>query len=378
MAGANDVSLLSLVDPREDSSDRVRTALSYCRQVRIVPHSTYVIEGVYKRVLQAASLLTPFSFEHAAFRSTALQAAFDDLVEHEAFDLIQFEYAQMASTLERASAHIPHVLDEHNIEYDVLRRTATAEGSRVRKAYNAVNWRKLHMEERRVWRRFEGSTLTSERDRELLLEDAPLARARVVPNGVDVGEFAPDPQTPVEADTVLFFGAINYYPNTDGVLFFLRDVLPKLKKRRPGVRVRIVGQKPPPAIASWSDPAVDVIGYVDDVRQHIARAAAVVVPLRIGGGTRLKVLEAMAMGKAVVSTSLGAEGIDVVSGRDVLLGDDPDALVEHLGSVLDHDDLGRRLGGAARELVTARYSWRASAASLSDFHAELVQSKRAA
>jgi glycosyltransferase involved in cell wall biosynthesis len=377
VAHANDVSLLSLVDPAEDSSDRVRTALTYCREVKIVPHFRSVAEGLHKRALQAGSLLSPFSFEHVAYTCSALQAAFDDLVAREAFDIIQFEYAQMASTLTTTSAHIPHVLDEHNVEYDVLRRTAMAEGGLVRKTYNAANWRKLRAEERSVWRRFDGTTLTSERDRDLLLEDAPLARARVVPNGVDVAEFAPDAQPAVEPDTVLFFGAINYYPNTDGILFFLRHVLPKLKMRRPGVRVRIVGQKPPPEIASWSDPAVEVIGYVDDVRPHIARAAVIVVPLRIGGGTRLKVLEAMAMGKAIVSTPLGAEGIDVVSGRDVLLGDDADALVEHLGSVLDSNDLARRLGSAARELAAARYSWRASAAILSDFHAELVQIKRA-
>jgi glycosyltransferase involved in cell wall biosynthesis len=375
MARTNDVSVLSLADPAEDSSDRVRATLAYCRNIELIPHARPFASGTYKRALQVGSLCSPCSFERVAYACQALHRRLEGLLVDNDFDVVQFEYVWMASSLApptRAASRVPHVLDEHNIEYDVLRRTAAAEGGLIRKAYNAANWRKLRTEERRAWTRFDGCTLTSDRDRDLLLEDAPRVRSTVVPNGVDIAEFAPDLRTSVEADSILFFGALNYYPNTDGVLFFLRHVLPKLKLRRPLVRVRIVGQKPPNEIASWRDPAVEVVGYVDDVRPHIARAAVVIVPLRIGGGTRLKVLEAMAMEKAIVSTPLGVEGIDVKHGQDVLVGAHADSLVEHLVTLLESRDLAGRLGHAAGELVRSRYSWRASAARLSEFHEELT------
>jgi polysaccharide biosynthesis protein PslH len=375
MARTNDVSVLSLADPAEDASDRVRATLAYCQSVELIPHSRSVASGTYKRALQVGSLCSPCSFERVAYTCQALHRKLEGLLEDNDFDVVQFEYVWMASSLRRptrAGSRIPHVLDEHNIEYDVLRRTAAAEGGLLRKAYNAANWRKLRTEERRAWAQFDGCTLTSQRDRELLLEDAPCVRSAVVPNGVDITHFAPDPHTSVEPDSILFFGALNYYPNTEGVLFFLRHVLPKLKLRRPLVRVRIVGQRVPHEIASWRDPAVEVVGYVDDVRPHIARAAVVIVPLRIGGGTRLKVLEAMAMEKAIVSTPLGVEGIDVENGREVLVGAEADSLVEELVTVLGSRDLAGRLGTAAGELVRARYSWHASAARLSEFHEEMT------
>jgi polysaccharide biosynthesis protein PslH len=375
MARTNDVSVLSFADPAEDSSERVQATLAYCRDVELIPHARSVASGTYKRALQVGSLCSPCSFERVAYACQALHRKLEGHLVDNDFDVVQFEYVWMASSIgrpTRAGRRVPYVLDEHNIEYDVLRRTAAAEGGLIRKAYNAANWRKLRTEERRAWAQFDGCTLTSERDRDLLLEDAPRARSTVVPNGVDIAEFAPDPRASVEADSILFFGALNYYPNTDGILFFLRHVLPKLKLRRPLVRVRIVGQRPPNEIASWRDPAVEVVGYVDDVRPHIARAAVVIVPLHIGGGTRLKVLEAMAMEKAIVSTPIGVEGIDVKNGREVLVGADADSLVEHLVTLLESRDLAGRLGHAAGELVRARYSWHASAARLSEFHEELT------
>jgi glycosyltransferase involved in cell wall biosynthesis len=253
----------------------------------------------------------------------------------------------------------------------VLRRTAGADVGTVRRVYNAIDWRKIRIEERRAWKRFHGCVLTSVRDEELLLREVPGARTAVVPNGVDVDSFTPMADVAPEPDTVLFLGAINYFPNTEGLLFFLREAWPTLKTLRPAARLRIVGPKPPPIIATWPDPSVEVVGYVDDVRPHIARASAIVVPLRIGGGTRLKVLEAMALGKAVVSTTLGAEGIDVTHERDILLADEGAALAEQIARVLSDEGLRQRMGEFARKLAVDRYSWRSAAERLARFYVEL-------
>ena len=298
--------------------------------------------------------------------------ALDDLLSRERFDVVQFEFAQMAGYRTSSARNRPVlVLDEHNIEFDVVRRTADADVGALRRAYSAVNWRKLRREERAAWRRFDGCVLTSARDREMLSADQPGVRTCVVPNGVDVEEFVPA-QGPAPAEgTILFFGAINYHPNTDGLLFFLREVWPILKAKRPGVRFRVVGPDPPPIIAGWPDPAVEVTGFVDDVRVAIGAASVVVVPLRIGGGTRLKVVEAMALGKALVSTTLGAEGIDVNHERDILIADTPANFASQVLRVLEDRGLAQRLGVEARRLAVQRYSWRAASERLLEFYREL-------
>src|SRR5207253_1854376 len=221
--------------------------------------------------------------------------------------------------------------------------------------------------------RFDGCTLTSARDEELLRLELPTVDTAVVPNAVDVDFFHPDPTgVPPDPMTLVFFGSINYQPNTDGLLFFLREILPRLKARYPGIKLRIVGQQPPPEIQARADDGVEVTGLVDDVRPYIERATVIIAPLRIGGGTRFKILEAMAMGKAVVSTTIGAEGIEVHDGSDILLADEPETFAAQIGRLLDDAALRHRMGATARSLIEQRYSWSASVGRLEEFHAELL------
>lgn len=183
---------------------------------------------------------------------------------------------------------------------------------------------------------------------------------------------------PREGTTLLFFGAIDYYPNTDGLLFFLREVFPLLESRVPKVRLCIVGRRPPDVIVARRGPHVEVTGAVEDVRPHLERAAVVIAPLRIGGGTRLKILEAMAMGKAVVSTSIGAAGLDVVPERDLLIADDAQSFAAQCCRLLDNPGLSDEIGAAARAAVEARYGWGASVQRLSAFYGEVLEARGAA
>jgi glycosyltransferase involved in cell wall biosynthesis len=212
----------------------------------------------------------------------------------------------------------------------------------------------------------------------MLLTDEPTAHTAVVPNGVDLDFFRPSARSTLrEPPTLLFFGAIDYYPNTDAMHFFLRDVFPHLLERYPHVRLCIVGRKPPESISAYRSANVEVTGVVDDVRPWLERADVVVVPLRIGGGTRLKILEAMAMGKAVVSTALGAEGLAVTPEHDLLVADDAPAFVAQIGRLLDDPALRLRVGASARRLVASRYSWKAAVEGLSRFYDELLESRAA-
>jgi polysaccharide biosynthesis protein PslH len=376
VAASSDVSVLSLVDPGENQEEGIRATEKYCRRVVTVSNRA---GHAHKRLLQLASLGSAHSFDWLGHSEEPFRAALEQMLAHR-FDVVHFELAPMAgyaSACERGGFARPILcLDEHNIEYDIVRRTAGAEAGALRRAYSAIEWRKVRKEERRAWSHLDGCTLTSVRDRDMLLADEPAAHTAVVPNGVDLDFFRPSPRSaPGEPQTLLFFGAIDYYPNTDAMLFFLRDVFPKLARRYPHLRLCIVGRKPPESIVAQRSANVEVTGVVDDVRPWLERADVVIVPLRIGGGTRLKILEAMAMGKAVVSTALGAEGLDVVPERDLLVADDPEAFVAQIGRLLDDPGLGRRIGASARRLVTSRYSWKAAVEGLSRFYAELIESR---
>ena len=258
-----------------------------------------------------------------------------------------------------------------------MRRTAGVEAGTFRGAYSALEWRKVRREERYAWSHLDGCTVTSVRDQEMLLSEEPAAHTAVVPNGVDLDFFHTSPSVPHERRHLLFFGAIDYHPNTEGVLFFLRHVFPELLARYPGLHLSIVGRNPPESVTAQRSAQIEVTGVVDDVRPWLERANVVIVPLRIGGGTRLKILEAMAMGKAVVSTSLGAEGLDVVPERDLLLADGASAFVEQIGRLLDDAPLSQRLGTSARQVVASSYSWKTAVQSLSTFHEELVEARAA-
>jgi glycosyltransferase involved in cell wall biosynthesis len=195
-----------------------------------------------------------------------------------------------------------------------------------------------------------------------------------VPNAVDLDYFRPS--EPVrEPFTMLFFGAVDYYPNTDGLLFFLDEILPRIRVRAPAARLYVVGRRPPDVIASRHGRGVAIVGAVDDVRPYIERAAVVVVPLRLGGGTRLKVLEAMAMGRPVVSTSLGGQGLDVTPGRELFFADDAEGFATRVVELLRDPTLANRVGAAARRRVEAHYGWAASVKTLRGLHGEILEAE---
>jgi glycosyltransferase involved in cell wall biosynthesis len=374
--------VLSLVDPSEDHREAIRATEEYCRRVVTVSNPAYHAGHGHKRLLQLASLASPHSYEWRGHCEGPFAAALEQMLTH-GYDVVHFELAPMAGyaaacASDRGTRPIL-CLDEHNIEYDIVRRTAGVETGALRRAYSAIEWRKVRREERHAWSHLDGCTVTSVRDQEMLLSDEPTAHTAVVPNGVDLDFFRPSPGSVSHGpQTLLFFGAIDYYPNTDAMLFFLHDALPQLAARYPQLRLCIVGRKPPESILAQRSATVEVTGVVEDVRPWIERADVVIVPLRIGGGTRLKILEAMAMGKAVVSTTLGAEGLDVVPERDLLIADDADGLAVQVGRLLDDPELGRRIGASARQFVASRYSWRTAVDSLSTFYGELLEARAAA
>jgi glycosyltransferase involved in cell wall biosynthesis len=354
--------------------ESIRATSAYCKEVITVPNQPFGYQGRPKRTLQLRSLASLRSFEWATHVDPAFTAKLRELLARETFDVITFEFSHMAP-YRREIADVARgavfVLDEHNIEYEILRRTAASESGVVRRVYNAVNWRKLRAEELDAWRTFHGCSVTSLHDRDLLLRDLPGAKVAVVPNAVDLEYFRARPEaSPVEPQTILFFGAINYFPNSDGLKFFLDEIFPAVKARMPGAKLRVVGHTPPQLLALANE-SIEMKGFVPDLRTEIERAAVVIAPLRIGGGTRLKILEAMAMAKPVVSTPQGAEGLEVTHERELLLADTPAGFAEQLVRLLGDPALAARLSAGARKLVEQRYGWGASVSRLLQLYDEL-------
>jgi polysaccharide biosynthesis protein PslH len=374
----HDITCVSLIAPDLDAKEAERAMLAYCKAVVLVPSRPWA--GWGKRLLQLRSLVSARSYEHHFFNLRALRPVLARLLTSKAFDVVNVEHPFLAHLpLARAPKGAPlpvRVLDEHNIEFDLARQQAGNEQGLGRRIHNAANWPKIRREEAKAFRSFDGVTFCSEADEQRARELVPSLRAAVVPNAVDVEHFRPSPALPPsDGRTVMFFGAINYFPNVDGLLYFLRDVWPRLEETHPEARLKIVGQYPTAEILAFQGPRVEVTGKVDDLRPHLSGAAVTVVPLRVGGGTRFKILEAMAMGRPVVSTSLGAEGIAAQPGRDILLSDDALGFAAAVGRVLDDAALGADLGARGRALVERYYSWEAASGRLEHFFFELLEKR---
>ncbi len=320
----------------------------------VLPSRGSFVDGAAKRRAQLVSLLSPLSYETRSLLSPAMQAALDRLLAEEAFDIVQVESCYLAEY--RFPSGTVLLLDEHNIEYELLHGMFRQERSLVRKIYNWTQYRKLRRAEQRRWQRAAGCVLTSAREESVVRRHAPAQPTIVVPNGVDTDYFRPSATVP-DPGGIVFTGLIRYRPNADAVLFFVREILPIILRRRPDATLRVVGAGPSEEIKRLAGPHVLITGAVADVRPHVAGAAVMVAPLRMGSGTRLKIVEGLAMGKPIVSTALGCEGLGVRAGQDLLVADEPQAFARAVLRLLDDPPLARSLGASGRALVEREYAW---------------------
>lgn len=253
------------------------------------------------------------------------------------------------------SSGVPLILFQHNVESEIWRRHAdNGPNWAMRRMYGLESFKMLRYERGTV-ERFRHVIAVSEHDKALMSRWVPPERITVVPTGVDTGQFCPG--VPAENDSlVLFVGAMDWEPNVDAVKYFCAEIWPWIQAKVPGARFRIVGRNPDRRVKELAGESVEVTGRVASVVEHLREAAVVVVPLRIGGGTRLKIYEAMAVGKAVVSTSVGAEGLDVNPGKDIAVADTPGAFGESVAALLTDREARRQQGAAALELAR-RFGW---------------------
>ncbi len=381
LAKRHDLTAVMLVDDEFDIEECRRSMQAYCREVVLI-RNPYGRDGLAKRLLQLRSLASTKSFERLRVAVPEMQQGLERVLRAKRFDIVNLEFTFLGDCdLRRAPVEKPPVLvvDSHNIDYDIARQYATAGGSFARRLYAEVNWRKLRREELGTYSDADGVYLCSVADQQRLLGEVPDAKTIVIPNAANTEFYKPrltDPQP--DGRTIVFFGLMSYQPNIDGAAHFIQEIWPRIAEANKQARCKIIGGSPPASLLALAGPGIEFTGFVPDLRPHLAEAAAIVVPLRIGGGTRLKIVEAMAMGKAIVSTTLGAEGIEAVPDRDILIADEPAAFADAVTRLLNEPALATQIGHSARELSEARYAWSSAARTLEGFFRKVLQERSAA
>jgi glycosyltransferase involved in cell wall biosynthesis len=270
---------------------------------------------------------------------------------------------------------IPCVLFQHNVETEIWRRHAATAGNPLKKMMYGMEFRKMLRYEQIEVRKFHHVIAVSESDRALMTQWVDGEHVTVVPTGVDLAEYRPDPAAPEPGPVITFVGAMDWEPNIDGVEYFAGEIWPIIQAEVPGARLRIVGRNPDRRVKEWVSESVEVTGRVPSVVEYLHQSAVVIVPLRIGGGTRLKIYEAMATAKAVVSTTVGAEGLDVHHGRDIMLADDGRSFAQAVIMLLRDRELRRRYEKAAAE-TAARCDWPAIGERFSEVLRTVIEKKR--
>ena len=356
LAARNELTLLSYYDGSRDK--QYEEELSH--QLPAVTVNTGTSESTFGQTLNYLKHF-PSSAPYAVtkFTSARVRHLISEWDNPQRFDVFVCDFLS-ASLNFTHSLRTPVVLFQHNVEAALWQRQAKHEANLLKRVAFRIEAAKMTKYERATVRRFDHVIAVSDHDRNLMSTMSDESRITVVPTGVDLAEYGglmKSQAAPGVNNVVLFLGSMDWEANIDGVDFFCRDIWPTIKAAVPEAQFCVVGRNPPARVTARASDSIVVTGRVDSVLPYLHRAAVFVVPLRIGGGTRLKIYEAMAAGKAVVSTSVGAEGLNVLHGENILLADDAQSFAKSVVELLTKDEERRRLGENASRLA-AQYDWR--------------------
>ena len=353
VAQRNRVTFLAL-ETQPTDGEGIEYLRSLGIEAHLVSHTSRLPPITLRSVSQSVLKRKPLTV--ARYELPAFRRAFHSLLETSSFDLIHYEMLHTGQY--HLETHAKSLLSLQNVDSHIWRRLREQTLNPLRKCVFWSQERAFRRYENAMSNRFDLVACASEVDRELMEGICPGLSADVIPNGVDTELYQPSHKDEEES-TIIYTGSMDWFPNEDAAIYFIDEILPAIHIKRPNLKFYVVGQFPGERLKRYGNrPGVVVTGRVEDVKPYIARATVYVVPLRIGGGTRLKILEALAMGKAVLSTSIGAEGLNLTAGDEIMIADESTTFADTVVQLMEDNSLRRKLGGNGRRRVEAEYDWR--------------------
>jgi sugar transferase (PEP-CTERM/EpsH1 system associated) len=350
------------LDNGKAAPDADRLALEYCHDLIRVPfdEAARLSPRFWAELL--ANVASPLPYAIAKYRSSALRREIERAVRERGIDVVVCDFLAPSQNVPDGLS-CPTVLFQHNVEAAIWKRHADVRKNPLARAYFREQWRRMERLERRECRRFDRVVAVSRADAESIEREYGIADVADVPTGVDIDYFRPAGRAPREPHNLVFTGSMDWLPNEDGITWFVDEVLPRIHERIPDVTLTVVGRNPPPRIQQLAkqETRLRVTGSVPDVRPYIESASVFVVPLRVGGGTRLKIYEALAMERPLVSTTIGAEGLPLEDGEHVLIADDASQFAEAVLSLLEDPTRAERMGQTSAGYIRQHFGWDAAA-----------------
>jgi glycosyltransferase involved in cell wall biosynthesis len=327
-----------------------------CRTVDVVVHETISLSAGLAVRKRLGALLSGYPYAVAQSRSEVMREKIKNAIKNGRVDAVFLEETNLLTNLP-SEISVPLIVDHHNVEHLLLERYAARAENWIRAAYASLEARKVRDWEKTACTRASAVLVCSRHDQMAFREFAGDVPVIVIPNVIDDRSYVPAYKD--DGYTILYAGGMDWLPNRDAVEYFIRTIFPLLRERAPEARFVVAGRGPSPKFLKQfaAVPGVEFTGTVADMRPVLAKAAVCVVPLRMGSGTRLKILEAAAMGKAVVSTSIGAEGLEFVNGEHILLADEPTEFAAAVANLMADTQRRRKLGHAARKWLEDQYSF---------------------
>ena len=367
IAAKSDVTLLAL-ETQPTDAEGVAQLQQLGIQVHLIPNAPTLPPLSFSTLLKAFLRRQPITV--ARYDLPTYRQKLRELVTTGTFDLVHYEMFHTAQF--HTETRLPGVLSQQNVDSAIWRRLYD---ETVNPFYKVAYWTQqlaFQRYERVLSPKFEAVTCTSDIDAAVFQQHCARDAIEIIPNGVDVTHYQPDFSAEASAH-LIYIGSMDWYPNEDAVSFFADEVLPRIQERVPDVRFSIVGGNPSARVQKLAErEGVVVTGRVPEIKPYFAEATVFVVPLRIGSGTRLKILEALAMGKAIVSTSVGAEGLDLKNGEEIFIADEPEAFADAVTRLLTDTLLRRRIGENGRARVERDYDWRSIGEKLHQLYTKIL------
>lgn len=360
----NNITLFCFIDELK----RVPELEKYCRLVLIKKDTSTSLFGLL------LNLFSKVPYTISKYHNDLIEKKIQEVLEEYDFDLVHLECLHTAyyGAIMKRKYNLPIVLREENVETKIMERYYRNQRNPLVKAYAFLQYRKLYKYESMICKEFDKCFMITDKDVELVKKMNPMIKTAVIPSGVDASYFLPL-KIKEEPCSIISVGSMDWLPNVEGILWFYKEVFPLIKEIIPEAKLYIVGKNPPGYIKKLRSEYIIVSGFVEDVRGIMAKCQVFIVPLKTGSGMRIKILNALAMGRPIVSTSIGCEGIEVQNGKNICIANTREEFAQGVIELMKNESIRKRLGEEGIKLVKEKYKWEQIAEKITDEYNKIIE-----